>query len=384
MIEPQRFLRNLLVLPYALRRAGIPVSTAQTLDWVEALTRIELGEEKQVYHASRALLTTSVAQHRLFDLLFRKLLAAPSIAAPARKRRPRPAPRKAEPVLISYMAGRARELEVEMEDRDRRGTYSATERLESRSFGAMSDEELQQVKRWIEDFRFAAAFRKTRRFEIAARGESLAMRRLLASAARHAGHPIELPWRRRKEKQRPLVLLVDISGSMERYARLFLHFFCAMTRSFKQVESFAFGTRLTRVTDALRLKNIDRAVEEASGQLHDLAGGTRMGECLAAFNDRWARRLLGRGAIVMILSDGWDRGDRALLAREIQALARRSYRLIWLNPLVARSAYEPRVGGMEAALPYLDDLLPIDNLRDLRDLARHLQRLPSRNRAARA
>jgi len=376
-VEAQVFARNLLMLPYLLRRAGVPVSTGQTLSWLDALTRVELGDRSQVYHASRALLTTSVEHFRIFDLFFAKLLAAPDVMAPGKKRRPRAQRRKAEPALLSYMADKLRpfEAETELEDRDRRGSYSAAERLQSRSFGAMSERELEQVKRLIQDFRWQAIYRKTRRFEVAARGQSLAMRRVLASAARHGGHALELPRLRRKEKQRPIVLLADISGSMERYARLVLHFFCALTHAYKNVEAFAFGTRLTRLTPALRLKNVDRAVAEASGQIHDLAGGTRIGQCLSSFNRRWAGRTLGRGAIVVILSDGWDRGDTALLTRELSFIARRCHRLIWLNPLLARQGYEPRAQGMAAALPYLDDFLPLDKLRDISDLAKHLAKL---------
>lgn len=370
--------RNLLLLPYALRRAGLPVSTGQTLDWADALTRIDLGRREDVYHASRALLTTGVEHHRLFDILFDKLFGAASVMAPGRTRKPRPRPSKAEPVLVSYMAARPQAAEVEIEDRDRRGTYSSVDRLQTKSFGAMSADELDHVKRLLHTFRWDAALRKTRRFEVASRGESLAMRRVLASAARHAGHPLELPRRRRKEKERPIVLLVDISGSMERYSRIFLHFFYAMAHAFRDVEAFAFGTRLTRLTDALRLKNVDRAVQEASESIVDFAGGTRIAESFGAFNRQWGRRVLGRGAIVLVLSDGWERGSARNLGIELATIAKRCHRLIWMNPHLAREGYAPRVEGMHAALPYLDDFLPLDSLKDIRDLAAHLAHLPKR------
>jgi uncharacterized protein len=171
------------------------------------------------------------------------------------------------------------------------------------------------------------------------------------------------------------VLIADISGSMERYARLLLQFFYSVARRLDKVECFVFGTRLTRITQQMRLRNIDAAIDEAAREIVDWAGGTRIGESLQHFNRQWARRVLGRGAVVLLVSDGWDQGPTENLAREMRSLQRRCHRLLWLNPLLGAHEYQPRVAGMAAALPYIDDFLPIHNLQSLHALAERLERV---------
>jgi uncharacterized protein with von Willebrand factor type A (vWA) domain len=199
-------------------------------------------------------------------------------------------------------------------------------------------------------------------------------------AARHGGVPARLHWQRRKLKQRPLVLIADISGSMEKYARLLLQFGYSVTRSLRRVECFVFGTRLTRITDELRLRNIDRAVDSAAREVVDWAGGTRIGASLHSFNRRWARRVLGRGAVVLLISDGWEQGEPGTLAHEMRFLQHRCHRLIWLNPLLGRATYRPLVSGMREALHYVDDFMPIHNLQSLSELAAHIEQLDGRRR----
>jgi uncharacterized protein with von Willebrand factor type A (vWA) domain len=176
-------------------------------------------------------------------------------------------------------------------------------------------------------------------------------------------------------KERPFVLLADVSGSMDKYARLVLQFFYSVSHSLRHVECFVFGTRLTRITPQLKLKNIDRAIDEAAREVFDWAGGTRIGDSLKAFNQQWSRRVLRRGAVVLIISDGWERGDVSALTQEMRYLQHRCHRLIWLNPLSGRDTYRPTVEGMAAALPYVDDFLPIHNLQSLSELAQHLAKL---------
>jgi uncharacterized protein with von Willebrand factor type A (vWA) domain len=175
-----------------------------------------------------------------------------------------------------------------------------------------------------------------------------------------------------------VVLLADISGSMAKYSRLLLQFFYGMSQSLRRVESFVFGTRLTRITPQLKLRNIDRALESAAAEVVDWAGGTRIGESLRSFNRDWSRRVLRRGAVVIVVSDGWERGDVETLRREMRYLAHRCHRLVWLNPLLGTPGYQPLVEGMSAALPFVDDFLPIHNLESLRALAAHLVSLPER------
>lgn len=206
----------------------------------------------------------------------------------------------------------------------------------------------------------------------------LHLRRVLRSAAKHQGVIWNLQWQNRKIKQRPIVLIADISGSMEKYTRLLLQFFYSVTHSFQNVESFVFGTRLTRLTAQLKLRNIDRAIEQAGSEVVDWSGGTRIGDSLKTFNRQWSRRVIHRGAIVIIISDGWERGDVSLLKQEMQALKHRCYRLIWLNPLLGDKGYQPLVAGMAACLPFIDDFLPIHNLQSLRVLSDYLGKLGPR------
>lgn len=278
------------------------------------------------------------------------------------------------------MAQRARPSDPAIDVTDRSLTYSPSELLQRKEFVAMTPEELAQIRRLIQQMRWRISLRQTRRRVHDRRGSILHLRRVVREAALHGGVPIRLRWQRRKRKQRPLVLIADISGSMEKYARLLLQFAYSISRSLRHVECFVFGTRLTRITKQLRLRNIDRAVDEAAHEVVDWAGGTRIGASLQSFNRRWARRVLGRGAVVLIISDGWEQGEPGLLARELRFIQHRCHRLIWLNPLLGRDTYRPLVGGMRAALGSIDDFLPIHNLDSLAALARQIEMLDGRRR----
>jgi hypothetical protein len=273
------------------------------------------------------------------------------------------------------MATKARSVDPELDVVDKSATYSDLEILQHKDFSHMTAEELETVKRLMLEMRWNACFRQSRRRVASRNGDSLHMRRIMASAVRHGGVPWALAWQHRKIKQRPLVLIADISGSMEKYSRLVLQFFHSLAHSLKHVECFVFGTRLTSITLQIKLRNIDRAVSEAAAEVVDWAGGTRIGASLASFNRQWGRRALRRGAIVMIISDGWERGEVSDLAAQMRYLQLRCYRLIWLNPLSGKPGYLPQVEGMTAALPFIDDFLPIHNLNSLSALAAHLAAL---------
>jgi uncharacterized protein with von Willebrand factor type A (vWA) domain len=187
-------------------------------------------------------------------------------------------------------------------------------------------------------------------------------------ALRTGGEALVLPRRTRKRRRRPLVVLCDISGSMDRYSRILLQFVYSMSAGLRNVEAFVFGTRLTRITRLLRNRDIDEAVADVGRQVLDWGGGTRIGEALKEFNFRWGRRVLGHGAIVLLISDGWDRGDPEIIRREAARLQRTSHRLIWLNPLLGREGYQPLTRGLQAALPYVDDFRPVHNLQSLEQL----------------
>jgi hypothetical protein len=225
--------------------------------------------------------------------------------------------------------------------------------------------------------RFDVTLRQTRRRSPSRRGDQIDLRRSLWAFARY-GAVVTVPRRSRQWKPRPLVVLADVSGSMELYARLLLQFLHGLTQGAGQVETFAFGTRLTRITPALRQRSIDLALREAAVAIVDFGGGTRIGESLRAFNREHAPRVLRRGAVVLVLSDGWETGDVTELARELERTKARCHRLVWVNPLLGRAGYEPRAAGMAAALAHVDDFLPVHDLTSLRQLAAHLARLPAR------
>ena len=377
--ESSHFLENLLLFPRMLRQAGIPISPEQAIDFARGLALVEIGSRDQVYHAGRCLLVTRKEQLQLFETIFNRFWrvhyggAWPTQRDSHSKKRPRERPRPFN--VVSYMAHKARTADEEIEVTDKSGTFSAVEALQRKEFVQMTAEELESIKRMIQEMRWRVSMRQTRRRVSASRGQMIHLRRVLRSATKYGGVPLKLSWQDHKIKQRPLILIADISGSMEKYARIMLQFAYSVSHSLKDVECFVFGTRLTRITPQLRLKNIDRAIGDAAHEVVDWSGGTRIGESLRAFNRRWSRRVLRRGAIVLVISDGWERGDVSVLENEMRFLQHRCHRLIWLNPLSAKDGYEPRVEGMAAALPYVDDFLPIHNLQSLAALSRHLASL---------
>jgi uncharacterized protein with von Willebrand factor type A (vWA) domain len=247
--------------------------------------------------------------------------------------------------------------------------FSAREVLKKKDFAQFSPDEIAEARRIIAGMNWKLGTRQTRRKEKANNGDFIDYRRTLRHSMKHGGVPIELRRRRNKIKMRPLVLICDISGSMDRYSRLLLQFVHAMEQGLENVEVFVFSTRLTRITRELRKKNVDAAIEQVVNSVHDWSGGTRIGESIKAFNYEWSRRVLRSGATVVMISDGWDRGDPQLLATEMARLQRSCRRLIWLNPLLGAPGYQPLTQGIRAALPFVDAFLPIHNLKSLEALA---------------
>lgn len=372
------FLENLLLFTATLRQAGFAISPQQNMELAQALTLVDIGSREQVYHAARSLLVTRREQMALFEAIFNRFWrngtdgrTQPQKAplAPRHKRHSQPF------TIVNYMAARAQPADREVEVVDKTQTYSDAELLQQKLFSEMSPEELETIKRLIQAMRWQVSLRRTRRRVPDKNGDTLRLRQAMRTAVRTGGIPLQLSWQSRKIKQRPFVLIADVSGSMEKYGRLLLQFFYSVSHSFGEVECFVFGTRLTRITHQLKLKNIDRAVDEAAGDVVDWSGGTRIGESLRTFNRQWSRRVLRRGAIVLIISDGWERGDVSVLRQEMRYLQARSHRLIWLNPLLGLTTYQPLVEGMAAALPYIDDFLPVHNLQSLTELSHHLGKL---------
>jgi hypothetical protein len=376
-------LANLLHFGRLLRAAGIPVGSRQVYELAEALTHLDLAQRDDVYHAARGFLVHRADELELFDQAFdlfwsRQVQITLEVGV---SRRARPAADRQDqpPDSDQAILGGARAAAPVQDDEGDSAeetrlssTYSPLEIL-YQDIAGFSEEELETAKRFIRSLVWQLDERLTRRqVRAAKRADSLDLRRALRRNMKYSGEILKLAWRRRKSKPRPLVVICDISGSMERYSRLFLHFIYALVQETHQVETFVFGTRLTRVTPALRHDDVDAALRKMSELVVDWSGGTRIGESLKAFNYRWSRRVLGRGAVAVVISDGWDRGDVALLEREMGRLQRSVSRLIWLNPLLGDPDYQPLVRGMQAALPYVDDFLPLHNLASFEQLAERL------------
>ena len=246
---------------------------------------------------------------------------------------------------------------------------SDEELLRQKSFDALEPHELAQLYRLMSRLELATPLRRTRRFERRRHGERVDLRRTLRTSLRTSGDPIRLARRRRRTVPRRLVLLCDISGSMEPYARAYLQFLTSAARTGPNAEAFVFATRLTRVTRALSSRNPQRAIQRAAAAAPDWSSGTRIGDALREFNDRHGRRGMARGAVIVILSDGWERGDPILVGREMARLARLAYRIVWVNPRVSADGFSVRSGGMLAALPYCDALVSGHSFQALEEVA---------------
>lgn len=385
-------LDSILEFGRELRSEGLPVTTGQIEDVVRGLQIVGLDDRDTVFRVCRSLLVTRREQLAPFRDLFERFWRAPGEgtegpgyvdAAP--RKMPR-APRhegQGRFTVATYMAYRAREADREIDVRDRSGTFTPDEALRRKRFADMTPEELVSVRELIRDMTWTASLRRTRRRIRGKTGRNIDLRRVLARTARLGAVPARLPRRKRKLERRPVVLIADISGSMEKYSRLVLQLFHSMSASLPDVEAFLFGTRLTRITTQLRRRDPDQAIDEAAAQVPDWSGGTRIGASLATFNREWSRRVLRRGAIVVIVSDGCERDSEERLAREVRYLAHRCHRLVWLNPYVGHERYEPRVAGMAAALPYVDDFLPVHDLQSLQEFADALARMPKVGTVAR-
>jgi len=384
-------LANLVLFGRVLSGVGLDGSPGRMIDLVTALREIDVGKKRDVYHVMRALVVRRREDISAFDDAFQTFWRKPSegfttldLRAMGEKRRFRrpqfePTPLRDPPTASGAdprtAAGEPPMLRARL-------TYSATEVLRHKDFAQMTGEELDEVQRLLQGFAWRLAERRTRRFR-AGDGARIDLRRSIRRSLRHGGEVLSWSRRRPRTKPRPLVVLADISGSMERYTRLLLLFLYALAEGLEQrVEAFVFGTRLTRVTRQLRGRDVDRALGEVSRAVSDWSGGTRIGDALRSFNFDWSRRAARSGSVVLLISDGWDRGDPELLRAEMARLQRSCHRLVWLNPLLGEREYEPLARGMRTALPFVDDFLPVHDLASLEDLARRLSAL-DRHRPAR-
>jgi uncharacterized protein len=362
---------QLISLGAAMRRHGARVGVGELLGAHRALAAIDPGDRRDVRSALRCVLCSRRDDLERFELAFAEVFqqppeageleplleelgaveraVLPRVALPSDGATAPPRPAEAKPVPAAW---------------------SDAELLMHKDFAAYTVAEAAQARELIRALAHRGPMRRSRRTRATTRrrGHAADLRGLIRASLRTGGEPIHRSWLAPTERPRPVVLVCDVSGSMAPYARMLVQYLHACVAARRRVEAFVFGTRLTRITNELAGRDHDRALERATAAVTDLAGGTRIGTALAELNRTHGRRL-GRGAVVVILSDGWDRGDPGLLRAEIARLRRSAHRLVWLNPLAAHAEYEPLTRGMRAAVPSVDELLAGNSLQSLRELA---------------
>ena len=356
-----------------LRRAGVAAPVDSVAAFVDSLGRLGIGDRNRVYWAARATLVRRPEDFSTFDrafAVFWESRTAPDVDVRTETVRVALATDDGEEAGDNANANQSpADITISLR-------WSAAEALREKDFADYTDDELHLARELMSRLRLAGPRRRSLRLRQASGVHTVPdLRRTVRSSLRTGGEPVRRHWKQPDEKMRRLVLLLDISGSMEPYSRAFLRFVHAAVAGRRRVEAFTFGTRLTRLTKELSTRDPDTAITRASQQVTDWSGGTRLGECLRTFNDDWGVRGLARGAIVVVLSDGWDRGDAELLGRQMERLHRASHRTIWVNPLKVTKGYAPLARGMAAALPHVDDFVEGHSIDALDRLCRAIARL---------
>ena len=336
-----------------LHDAGVPVTPDRPVAFASALGLVRPVSRRRLYWTARAVFVSDQAHVGAFDAVFRAVFGTGSDAAD--RHAPEP-PKHFLPLeRVSQSGGGDGDEGDEVEIP--RAVAGHEERLASRHFDALEPGELAQLYHLMARLELAPPLKRTRRYQRGRHGRQIDLRRTLRGGLRSGGEPIHLARRRRRVQRRRLVMLCDISGSMEPYARAYLQLLAAAAGSGPSVEAFVFATRLTRLTRALRGCHPERAIQRAAATAPDWSSGTRIGDALKTFNDRHGRRGMARGAVVVIVSDGWERGDPERVRREMARLGRLAHRIVWVNPRVSADAFSVRAGGMVAALPHCDALV---------------------------
>ncbi len=363
---------NIVLFGRLLRRVGLAVDLGQTYDFVRVLNLVGVGHKGVVKAAARTIFVRRREEQATFDAAFELFWRRPSRLSALAPQLPRI--RQTEPRGLGVTPADEPTTmgEVGIAIAPAVVQASAREVLRRADFAELTSAEVRDAQAMIAALRPRLPLRRTRRGVIDRAGTRPAARAMLRRALATGGQPLVWRWLRRASRPRPMVLILDISGSMERYSRFLLRFAHGLMRSGAPVEVFVFGTRLTRITRQLRVRDPDAALRQVAEKVVDWSGGTRIGESLRELNLRWVRRTVPSGAVVFLASDGWERGDPELLAREMGRLRRSCHRLLWLDPLASRPGFEPATAGLRAALPHVDDFVACASVASLEDLAARL------------
>jgi uncharacterized protein with von Willebrand factor type A (vWA) domain len=379
-----RMADNIVYFARALRKAGMRVGPASVKDAIEAVLAAGIGSRDDFYWTLHCVLVVRHEDHATFDEAFRlfwksrelieKMLAMFSPVAPdnREKAKPRAAEHRVSRALFEGHEKSQPPSEIPEIEIDARFTVSGNEMLRGKDFAQMSAEELMDARRAITELKLPFDRVETRRFRPDRQGSRIDPRAMMRAASRTGGGLILPKFRSRREVHPPLVVLADISGSMSQYTRIFLHFLHALGEKRRRVHAFVFGTRLTNLTRQMRHRDPDEALADCSKAVKDWSGGTRIGDTLAEFNRLWSRRVLGQGAVVLLITDGLERDDVAGLSAEMERLHKSCRRLVWLNPLLRFEGFEAKARGVRAMLPHVDEFRAVHTLNALSDLCASL------------
>jgi uncharacterized protein with von Willebrand factor type A (vWA) domain len=376
---------NIMHFARVLRAAGLPIGPDRVVDALRALEAAGIERREDFYWTLAAVFLSKREQQELFDQAFHifwrdpqmlerimSLLLPQIYGRAGQAEQPEASQRLADALYSKREQTQEEEQQQEVEI-DASLTFSQSELLQHADFESMSGAELAQAKKLIARLRLPIPEAQTRRFRPDARGTGIDLPATLRASMRGGAQIIPLKRRSRITRHPPLVVLCDISGSMSRYSRMFLHFLHAITNDRDRVHTLVFGTRLTNITRHLRNRDVDIAMNRVAAAIQDWAGGTRIGVCLEEFNRKWSRRLLGQNAVVLLISDGLDRDVGEGLGAEMERLHKSCRKLVWLNPLLRYEGFQPRPSGVRAMLPHVDAFMPVHNIESLVDLARELE-----------
>ena len=369
-----RGIQRLVGFGRLLRSRGLPVGTGRILALCRAVAALGRLDRDSLYLAGRLTMVARKEDYGAYDLAFRQWFPSAQERLASELAGWQPEPRVTIEREIEVLVGEALPEDADAGDDEEREEVtiglvaSGVERLRAKSFEELSELERHEADQAIRQLAVMLPMRRARRYRAAPRGRRFDLRRTVRSSLRTQGEPFRRAWRNRRSKRRPLVLLLDVSGSMSSYSRALLQFGYAAVRAGQRVEVFAFGTRLTRLTRALRRSEPDVAMRQVAASVIDWEGGTRIGASIKELLDRYGQQAWMRGSVVVLCSDGLERGDPLLLAAQMARLARVAHRLVWVNPLKGSPRYQPLARGMAAALPHVDSFLPGHNLQSLESL----------------